>query len=181
MTEKVTRHSPPYPVGYEPDFIIPADYCDYRFAIGKRGTNPFVAICMNPSAAMDESSDNTINRIIRISKDLKMDGWIVFNTYPERATDARNIEGYNEALSKHNIQVIRDFLIEYNITEVWGAWGDDRNYLPLYKGKRELLTMLDSIGVKVFYYGTLTKALNPRHPIQRQEKENFTSGNKHYL
>lgn len=127
MNEKVTRHSLPYPVGYEPNIIIPCDYCGHRFAIGKLGTDPLVAICMNPSAARDNYSDSTINRIIRISKDLEMDGWIVFNTYPERATNAKAIEGYNPELSKENIQVIRDFLTEHNITEIWGAWGDDRN------------------------------------------------------
>ncbi len=178
MAEKITSHSLQYPVGYEPNFIIPVDYCEYRFAIGKQVTNPLVAICMNPSAVKAELSDYTTNRI---SKDLEMDGWIVFNTYPERATNASNIEGYDEALSKQNIQVIRDFLTEHNIIEVWGAWGDDQNYSPLYKGKCELLSMLNSINVKVFYYGTLTKAQNSRHPLQRNEAGNFTSENKYYL
>ena len=30
--------------------------------------------------------------------------------------------------------------------------------------------MLSSIGVKVYYFGTLTKEGNPRHPVKRQEK-----------
>lgn len=181
MENKVTKCSPPYPKGFEPDYIIPLKYCDHRFAIGKLGTNPLVAICMNPSAARDVSSDRTINRIINISKTLKMDGWIVFNTYPERATDAKNICAYDEDLSNKNIQIISDFLIEHHITEVWGAWGDDKNYLPLSKGKAQLLARLNQIGVNVFYYGTLTKAHNPRHPLQRREKWSFTSENKHYL
>ena len=179
MDNKVTKCSPPYPKGYEPNYIIPSEYCAFRFAIGKLGTNPLVAICMNPSAARDASSDRTINRIINISKILKMDGWIVFNTYPERATDAKNISNYDESLSNKNIQIISDFLIEHNITEVWGAWGDDKNCIPLSKGKAQLLTKLNSIGINVFYYGTLTNAHNPRHPLQRKEKWNFTSENKH--
>lgn len=181
MDDKITKCSPPYPKGNEPDYLVPSEYCDYRFAIGKLGTKPLVAICMNPSAARDESSDKTINRIINISKKLGMEGWIVFNTYPERATDAKNIRNYDEGLSNKNIQIIHDFLSKHKITEVWGAWGDDRNYVSLSKGKSKLMSMLKSIDVKVFYFGTLTKANNPRHPLQRKEKQIFTSENKHFL
>nr|WP_276571359.1 hypothetical protein [Eubacterium ventriosum] len=39
--------------------------------------------------------------------------------------------------------------------------------------------MLSSIGVKVYYFGTLTKEGNPRHPIQRQEKWDLSK--KEYL
>jgi len=73
------------------------------YIIGKQGLNPLIAICMNPSAARDDKSDRTINRIINISTKLNYDGWIVFNTYPERATDAVNLGKYNEKLSQvHN-------------------------------------------------------------------------------
>lgn len=180
MQDKVSKHSLPYPKGYKPDWIEPVDYCGHRFAIGKKGYNPLVAICMNPSAANDTLSDSTINRIIRVSKDLNMDGWVVFNLYPERATNAKNIGEYNEELSKKNIEIIRDFLIKNSITEVWGAWGNG-NHKSLRKGKKALLDMLCSINVKVFYYGTLTKSHNPRHPLQRGEKEDFSDKNRHYL
>ena len=79
-----------YPKAHEPDYIIPNEYSQYRFAIGKKGTSPLVAICMNPSAARDTESDLTINRIIGVSRSLGFDGWMVFNTYPERATNAKN-------------------------------------------------------------------------------------------
>lgn len=178
---KVTKHLLPYPIGYKPDFIVPADYSEYRFAIGKMGANPLVTICMNPSAARDDSSDRTINRIITVSNSLEMDGWVVFNIYPERATDAKNIEQYDEALSAHNVQVIQNFLTEHKIAEIWGAWGDDKNNNSLRNGKQDLLSMLDSAGIPVFYFGTLTKDNNPRHPLQRQEKINYTNEDKHYL
>lgn len=181
MNNKVTKYTQPYPKGYEPDYLLPSEYCDYRFAIGKKGKNPLVAICMNPSAARDESSDRTINRIIDVSKKLEMDGWIVFNTYPERATDAKNIKCFDENLSNKNIELIRDFLLENNITEVWGAWGDDKNNTALVKGKSQLMLMLKTINVKVFYFSTLTKANNPRHPLQRFEKHEFTHQSKMYM
>jgi len=187
MSDRITKHTLPYPVGSEPNYIIPQEYCDYRYAIGrldnsnKLHKNPLVAICMNPSAASDELSDCTINRIIKVSKELSMDGWVVFNTYPERATNADELGEYDEAKSNENINIIRNFLLENKITEVWAAWGDDNGYEPLIKGREHLISMLKSIGVKIYYYGTLTKSGNPRHPLQRVEKCNFTSGNKHYL
>lgn len=181
MKTKVTKHSPPYPQGYEPDYIDPIKYCPYRYAIGRLGKHPLVAICMNPSAASNESSDKTINRIINISNILGMDGWIVFNTYPQRATDKKDIKSYNKEWAENNIQIIREFLSKHQIHEVWGAWGDDEGIQPLCQGRELLLSMLAEIGVKVYYYGTLTKALNPRHPIQRQEKIDFTKAAKQYL
>jgi len=181
VKDKITKHLLLYPKGYEPDYLIPSEYSKYRFAIGKLGADPLVAICMNPSAARDESSDRTINRIIHVSQQLAMDGWVVFNTYPERATDAKSIGRYDDKISKQNIDVIRDFLIKNDILKVWGAWGDDRNCVPLISGKRQLLEMLNGIGVEVYYYGTLTNSGNPRHPLQRTEKMILTTENKHYL
>lgn len=71
MENKVTKKTLTYPKGYEPDYIIPKEYCEYRFILGKRGQNSLVAICMNPSAARKTFSDRTVNRIINISKSLK--------------------------------------------------------------------------------------------------------------
>ena len=102
MENKVTKKTLTYPKGYEPDYIIPKEYCEYRFILGKRGQNSLVAICMNPSAARKTFSDRTVNRIINISKSLKKDGWIVFNTYPERATKAGTLDDFKQQWSDQN-------------------------------------------------------------------------------
>ena len=179
MKEKITKKIYPYPQGFEPNYIVPSEYRPYRFVLGKKGKNPIVAICMNPSAAKEESSDRTINKIIKVSRELGMDGWMVFNTYPERATYANKMEGFKENLSAENIREMRKYLVENNINEVWGAWGDDKNLEPLIKGKQQMKSMLSEIGVRVYYFGTLTKMGNPRHPLQRQEKWDFSK--KEYL
>lgn len=179
MEEKITKNILSYPKGYAPNYMIPLEYCSHRFALGKKGKKPLVAICMNPSAARETSSDYTINRIIKVSQVLGMDGWMVFNIYPERATDANKMEVFKQELSDENIKEISKYLVDNNINEVWGAWGDDKNIEALIKGKQQLLTMLSRIGVRVYYFGTLTKKGNPRHPIQRQEKWDFSK--KEYL
>lgn len=179
MKEKITKKTPPYPKGYEPNYIVPSEYHEYRFALGKRESSTLVAICMNPSAAKETTSDTTINRIINVSRTLGMAGWMVFNVYPERATYANKMDTFNQDLSDDNMKEIEKYLVDNNISEVWGAWGDDKKIEALVRGKQQLLAMLSRIGVKVFYFGTLTKNGNPRHPIQRQEKWDFSM--KKYL
>ena len=179
MAAKITEHTLEYPEGYEPDIIYPKQYGKYRFCLGKNGTDPLVAVCMNPSAAKETKSDMTINRIIGISKLLNKNGWIVFNLYPERATNAKSLGAFNQTILNDNIEIIKEYLINKNIDEIWAAWGDIHNIESLCEGKRALLSMLSEINVRAFYYGTLTKSLNPRHPLQRHEKINLTD--KKYL
>ena len=111
MNNKVTERIVEYPEGQEPNLIIPEEYKAYRYVIGKTGNNPLVAICMNPSAARDNTSDSTVNRIIKISKKLNNDGWIVVNTYPERATDAENMDVFNEYLMSMNVEEIENLIV----------------------------------------------------------------------
>ena len=177
--KKVTQKVYSYKKGFEPNYIIPSEYCPYRFALGKLGDDPLVAICMNPSAAKETAADSTINRIIILSQKLNKDGWIVFNLYPERATDAGLLDAYNHDLATENIKTIREFLSANSIKEVWGAWGNDYGIESLKKGKQLLKSMLLEQEVKVFYFGTLTKDGNPRHPLQRYEKWDITK--KQYL
>lgn len=177
----VTKHTLKYPKGKEPDYILPIDYGRYRYALGKIGMNPLVVICMNPSAAKEDFSDMTINRIIKASEILNHDGWIVFNLYPERATDARNLEEYSVNVGRDNIEIIRKFLIKHSIDEVWGAWGNTNGIGTLKVAREGILNMLGEINVRVYYFGTLSKEGNPRHPLQRNEKIDFDEKNKKYL
>ncbi len=180
MSVKVTKNTVEYPKNQEPNLIIPNEYKPYRYIIGKQGLNPLIAICMNPSAARDDKSDRTINRIINISTKLNYDGWIVFNTYPERATDAVNLGKYNEKLAKINLGYLRDYIVKHNVKEVWGAWGDLK-YEVLNNGKESIINLLNSLGVKIFHFGTLTTSGNPRHPLQRQESWERINYCKNYL
>lgn len=174
LKEKITKCTCAYPEGYEPDYIVPFEYCPYRFALGKKGINPLVVVCMNPSAARETSSDRTINRIVKVSQVLGKDGWIVFNIYPERATDAKRMNDFDQTLSDENMKVMKEYLIENGVNEVWGAWGDDKGIAALRKGKQQLKSVLSAIGVKVYYFGSLTKMGNPRHPLQRCERWDFS-------
>lgn len=165
MTEsKVTKIIVRYPEGQQPNFVIPTTYAPYRFLLGRQGSNPLVAIGMNPSAARDATSDRTVNRVIAASEKQGYDGWTVINTYPERATDAANMDALDENLLAENLATVRTYLVANDIKEVWGAWGDLK-FDALIKGRDALLALLKELDVQVFYFKTLTKAGNPRHPL----------------
>ena len=163
MNSKVTKIIVKYPADQIPDVIIPEKYAPHRFLIGKEGKNPLVAICMNPSAAKDDTSDRTVNQVIRTSEKLNYDGWFVVNVYPERATDAAKLAKFDEKLAKENVNVIEKFLLSKNIKEVWGAWGDLKHD-PLQKGKMMVLDMLKKHKIKIFHFADPTKSGDPRHP-----------------
>ena len=153
MNQKVTNVRPSYPVGEAPNLCIPQLYNEYhRFLLGKLGKRPLVAICMNPSAANEEYSDRTINRIIGASQKLGCDGWIVANVYPERATNA----------------------------SVWGAWGN-LGHPSLQKGKDLLLSSFKQNNIRVYSFAPLTKWGQPVHPLNRSVKQTFSSTNKIYI
>ena len=180
MNNKVTKITFKYPEGQEPNLVVPEEYTSYRYVIGKTGKTPLVAICMNPSAARDNVSDKTVNEIIKTSKILNNDGWIVVNTYPERATEAKNMDVFNEDLMNMNVQAIEKIIKKYGIKEVYGAWGD-LEFRHLKEGKTAILKMLKKHKVKVFYFGSLTQLRNPRHPLQTRVKRQISKDHKNYL
>ena len=181
MNQKVTKVRPSYPVGEAPNLCIPQHYNEYhRFLLGRLGKRPLVAICMNPSAADEEYSDRTINRIIGVSQKLGYDGWIVSNVYPERATYASELDEFNLELATENVRLIINFLLEYGINEVWGAWGN-LGHPSLQRGKKLLLSAFKQNDIRVYSFAPLTKWGEPIHPLNRSVKQNYSLSNKIYI
>lgn len=181
MNQKVTKVRPSYPVGEAPNLCIPQYYNKYnRFLLGRLGKRPLVAICMNPSAANEEYSDRTINRIIGASQKLECDGWIVANIYPERATNASELDEFNLELATENVRLIINFLLEHGINEVWGAWGN-LGHPSLQRGKKLLLSAFKQNDIRVYSFAPLTKWGQPKHPLNRSVKQNFSLSNKIYI
>lgn len=119
---KVTKRVVKYPENQEPTFTIPETYSsDYRIALGHitdDTKNPLVAIAMNPSAANEETSDSTANRVINASIALRYDGWVIVNLYPERATDTNDMHAFNQKLHEKNLTEISKLLKKLNVKEV---------------------------------------------------------------
>ena len=181
MNKKITKVRPQYPIGEETNLCVPEKYNEYhRFLLGRLGTKPLVAVCMNPSAANEEYSDRTINRIINVSKKLGYDGWVVANVYPERATNASDLDEFNPDLSEENVRLIMEFLLENGIDKVWGAWGN-LGQPSLVKGRDQLLVALSQNNIRVYTFAPLTKWGQPVHPLNRSVIQNISEAGKNYL
>lgn len=150
--------------------------------------NHLVVICMNPSTASDKITDPTVNEIIRTMFIMGYKGFTLFNLYPERATEPKGLPKYETVTKdkmdkylKENIDEIDKFLKDKpDITEVWGAWGDiDKKVLKL--GKKEVLKLLKSRNINVFYFVKKTKHGNPPHPLNRKIAKFRQPRNKKYL
>ena len=71
---------------------IPCRYSEYRYILGTRGKNPLVCIGINPSTAEPDNLDNTLKSVERIAHHNGYDSFIMFNVYPQLATDPDHID-----------------------------------------------------------------------------------------
>ncbi|MFS2242364.1 DUF1643 domain-containing protein [Microbacterium sp. OR16] len=163
MAQRYTR-------GSEPTFTRPKiENNEYRFAIGrvdKRCADPLVVLGMNPSHATMKRSDRTVNRVIRASEELGHDGWVMLNLYPERNPDQQSLGKYSKKLSKKNARAIVKRVRKLGVKRILGAWGDLK-HPALKRARSDVLKRLKKAGIEVYYFGSLTKNGNPRHPNPR--------------
>ena len=86
QTEQLPRlEAGEYPGGiwyYEPHTYLP-----YRYVLGRVGRHPLVCIGINPSTAQPGALDPTLKSVERLANANGFDSWIMFNVYPQRATD----------------------------------------------------------------------------------------------
>lgn len=150
---RITKNVSDYPKDKQAKFQCPDSGDErskkVRFLLGRLGENPLVVICMNPSAANKGKTDKTVSRIVNESARLGCNGWCIANVYPLRGTDSVDVSQlkFDDAakkLAKENCDVIANFLREYNIKEVWGAWGNSKKGSALAEGKRMLLESLEN-------------------------------------
>lgn len=136
-----------------------------RFVLGDAGHSPLLCIGVNPSTATPETPDPTIRSVKRIAAYNGNDGWLMVNLYPQRATDPNDVDICpDEALVNRNILEIKSILSEYDIREIWAAWG---NLIDMRKYYIDCLKGIYSIAssYKWVTFGGVTKSGNPRHPL----------------
>ena len=99
---------------------------------GWAGT-PLVCIGINPSTAQPGALDPTLKSVERLANANGFDSWIMFNVYPQRATDPNDMDRVpDRALCDENLRWLRAVLAETEPT-MWAAWGtliEKRDYLP---------------------------------------------------
>ena len=149
---------------------VPPFYDEYRYILGTRGENPLICIGINPSTARPGELDHTLKSVERIALGNGWDSFIMFNVYPQRATDPNDMDRrFNAALHAENLAAFRHVLSLYAADRrpaVWAAWGtliEKRPYL--IPAVLDLVAMGEEFGAEWLTFGRRSKAGHPHHPL----------------
>lgn len=136
-----------------------------RFILGEYGEKMLACFGINSSTATPEKLDPTLTRVKqRALKNAGYDGWMMFNVYPQRATDPNNLHlQIDSELHQQNLETINNFFSENNC-DIWAAWGtliNKRLYL-----KNCLFDIYNVLRNKNWYsIGKKSKDGHPHHPL----------------
>jgi len=137
-----------------------------RFILGSRGEKPLIVFGLNPSTAEPEKPDPTVRRILGFAESWGYDSVIIFNLYPQRATDPEDLhQQMDRELHRKHLKHIEDILSD-TPAPLWAAWGnliESRGYLQ--DCLRDIQALAENYGRKWYRAGTLTKKGHPRHPL----------------
>ena len=138
-----------------------------RYALGIVGEKPLICFGVNPSTAEPHNLDNTLKSVSRIARTNGYDRWIMFNLYPQRATNPNYMHSEcNKTLFKTNIKKIKEILKKYNNPDIWAAWGtliEKRNYLK--QCLIQISSELDGSNCNWITFGKRSKKGHPHHPL----------------
>lgn len=138
-----------------------------RYILGRKGENPLFVFGINPSTAKPNDLDNTLKSVERITKGNGYDSWIMFNVYPQRATDPNNMhKNMNKELHNNNLLYFEKFLQQYKNINIWAAWGSiikKRDYLN--KCLIDIINVAEKYNCQWFSGGEPTKDCHPKHPL----------------
>ena len=92
--------------------------------------------------------------------------WIMFNVYPQRATDPNDMDRVpDRALCDENLRWLQAVLAETEPT-MWAAWGtliEKRDYLPGLM--REMVALTRERDIPWVTFGKRSKKGHPHHPL----------------
>lgn len=150
---------------------VPCRYSEYRYILGTRGKNPLICIGINPSTAEPDNLDNTLKSVERIAHHNGYDSFIMFNVYPQRATDPDDMDPeFNAPMHEENMKAFEYILSSYGEglkPAVWAAWGTIIEKRPYLKDcVKDMITRGERFGAKWYTAGARSKAKgHPHHPL----------------
>ncbi|MFP8489480.1 DUF1643 domain-containing protein [Gracilimonas sp. Q87] len=137
-----------------------------RYSLGQIGDNPLVCFGVNPSTAKPNDLDPTVASVARFARDHGYDGWLMFNLYPQRATDPDKMHKHFQLkIHKKNVEVIAE-LTKGISADIWCAWGtliEKRPYLS--RCLSDIYRVLNDNNCTYFKRGRISKAGHPHHPL----------------
>ncbi|QCK15674.1 DUF1643 domain-containing protein [Mangrovivirga cuniculi] len=161
------------PENQEPEWIYKISGDDSaRFVLGEKGNNMIACIGLNPGQARPGDLEGTLSFVKRIANFNGYDGWVMYNVYPQRATNPKNIHHqFDKDLIKENINIIRSSLLDLKINTIWLAYGDLIESRRLFKPSMiELYEVLKDLELEWKIISTPTKKGHPRHPLYKPTK-----------
>ncbi|MEI6816001.1 MAG: DUF1643 domain-containing protein [Bacteroidota bacterium] len=95
-----------------------------RFLLGVEGKNPMVLMVAYPNMTTPTLWDYQIKTIIKLSKSLGYDGWMIISIYPQRVKELKYLHAKRHSLmSNRNHALIKKTIQQYNIKEIYAGWG----------------------------------------------------------
>ena len=147
-----------------------------RYILGTIGAHPLACFGINPSTAEPNNLDPTVRRVQLVAKSTGHDSFIMFNIYPQRATDPKNLHmTANMELVNEN-ETFLSKVVDGRRLKIWAAWGnliESRKYLPILKQR-----IINLPGLKHAEWvkrGPLTSRGHPRHPLYCRNDWEFTA------
>ena len=146
--------------------FVPNTYTEYRYILGTRGKKPLICVGINPSTARPGALDPTLKSVERLAAANGFDSWIMFNVYPQRATDPNDMDKTpDRALCDENLRWLQAVLAQTEPT-MWAAWGtliEKRDYLPGLM--REMVALTREREIPWVTFGKRSKKGHPHHPL----------------
>ncbi|MFZ7132481.1 MAG: DUF1643 domain-containing protein [Eubacteriales bacterium] len=144
-----------------------------RYILGTKGKNPLVCFGINPSTATPKKLDNTLKSVSRIAINNNYDSWIMFNVYPQRATNPNKLhDSIDLSLHKMNIIHVKKILEEYKPT-LWAAWGTlIKKRIYLYKCLYDIFELSCMYQCNWITFGKTSKLGHPHHPLYLKKDSN---------
>ncbi len=137
-----------------------------RYSLGIEGANPLISFGVNPSTAKPNDLDPTVASVARFAKRKGYDGWLMFNLYPQRATNPDEMhKRFQRKIHQKNVEVIAE-LTKGLSTDIWCAWGtliEKRPYLS--ECLSDIYDVLSQSNCRYFRRGRISKAGHPHHPL----------------
>ncbi len=143
---------------------------------GERGENPLICFGINPSTAKPNALDNTLKQVQARAKNNNYDGWIMFNLYPLRATDPKQLPiSMDKQIHEENRACISHILSHFSHLDVWCAWGSIihmRAYLP--HCLQDIHQCIKSYNLNyITLENSLCKNGDPGHPLYKRKDLKF--------
>lgn len=150
------------------EWVYDHDEPGARYSLGQEGNNPLICFGVNPSTAVPGNLDPTVASVAKYSEVMGYDGWLMFNLYPQRATNPNNMhKNFQKKIHDKNVEAIAKLLEPLpNETDVWCAWGtliEKRPYLS--RCLKDIYEVLVTHKSQNFTRGNISKAGHPHHPL----------------